>query len=435
MRFWEENKKIVIFSGMLLLLVIVFRPWPLLPWPITDSKRPVLTWPWSSAASNSKSLVDRLSIKLQNYYPKEELKAEYPSPVHDLYIETLGSFGITVSQNGHQDGKITIKEGLQTFNDAQRKLNALQDQLDEYYSILQNLMAHVTYIPYRVPQWEEATPGMYFFQRAEDDSKELDGIRTALDDKEKDYRLHFDKDLGMSMVVPPNEKQTPYLLIQLGIIRDVTELAFRTGITRIDKILPSKSFEDKGSPEEEFFSEYPITFAMVGRLPSLMKFIRALNGVHGELSFDEKSKSYFVDRGEMQGLYLGERVTVTRGDMFVNNAKVINLEKERAQLDMDDNDDGHKPPDPEPGDRVSNHFYMLRSLEMEPTRHHILGADNHLDFQIQIAAIRFKEEAVSIVKKGGKKIYVKKKKPKSGRKSELKSSTGRPKHKTFNYKY
>ena len=205
---------------------------------------------------------------------------------------------------------------------------------------------------------------MYFFQRTEDDSKELDGIRTALDDKEKDYRLHFDKDLGMSMVVPPNEKQTPYLLIQLGIIRDVTELALRTGITRIDKILPSKSFEDKGSPEEEFFSEYPITFAMVGRLPSLMKFIRALNGVHGELSFDEKSKSYFVDRGEMHGLYLGERVTVTRGDVFVNTAKVINLEKMRAQLDMDDNDDGHKPPDPKPGDRVSNHFYMLRSLSL-----------------------------------------------------------------------
>ena len=120
MRFWEENKKIVIFSGILLLLVIVFRQWPLLPWPINDSKRPVLTWPWGSDASNNKSLVDRLSIKLKNYYPKEELEAEYPSPVHDLYIETLGSFGITVSQNGHQDGKITITEGLQTLNDAQR---------------------------------------------------------------------------------------------------------------------------------------------------------------------------------------------------------------------------------------------------------------------------------------------------------------------------
>lgn len=389
MRFWQENRKLILLLGFAIILFAMFRPLPLLPWPISDPHEPVLSWPWRSKATLNKAWVVRTTGQLKEFFPRGELEAEYQSLFRDLSTQMLTLAGFDPSQLFQDEPrKWTLEQGRQSLSKAQRELTDHENQLRNDYRNLEWLMAHVTYPPYRVPRWEEE-PGFYFLRILRTADTELDEIRQLLDPKKAGIPV-YDKTLGFNMEIPPPAARTPYLLVQLGIIRDVTELALRCGISRVNRVSPFQESEEKGSRDELFFSEYPIGFGMAGTLPNILKFISALNGVHGQLTVDEKESVYYVDRGAQDGLRQGERMIVSRANEFVAVATVAQVEKRRGKLILEEVTDGIKRVPAATGDRVDNHFYKLRAMEFRPTQDPRFVED-HLELSIDLAIIKFQQ--------------------------------------------
>jgi len=178
-----------------------------------------------------------------------------------------------------------------------------------------------------------------------------------------------------------------------------------------------------------FFSEYPVAFGMHGTLPAIMEFLNSLKGVHGEVVIDEKTKFHYVNRGSEHGLRSGEKVVVSRDGKFVTTATVEAVGEDRARLAYRGFNDGLEKLEPAAGDRVSNHFYVLRTLLIEPSRNPIYQAAGLLEMQISLAAVKFKERE--------EKTEAKKKKgPWYGKKGKGKAGAGGGKREgSYNYRY
>lgn len=390
MKFWQENRNIILFLGLAAGLFAVLRPWPLFPWPFSDPRAPVLSWPYGQEATLKKAWVDRLNGQLKDFYPKEELEPRYDSPLHDLYLEVLSLLGADISGLIEEHKKTVLPSGTQPLSQVQGNLTDRENELREDFNGLQSLMAHVIYPPYRVPRWEEE-PGFYFIRTLRSADKELEAIRQLLDET-KSGNPTYDKTLGFNIEIPPTPARTPFLLIQLGMIRDVLELALRSGVTRVSRVGPAQDFEQKGSPEEVFFSEYPISFGMAGSLPSLLQFLSALNGVHGEITMDPADGACFMNRGSKHGLRQGERLILSRANEFVCVATVAEAQETRARLVPEEVSDGQKHLEPAAGDHADSHFYKVRTLELRPSQDPRF--ENHLEMTLELAAIRFEQEAI-----------------------------------------
>jgi hypothetical protein len=161
-------------------------------------------------------------------------------------------------------------------------------------------------------------------------------------------------------------------------------------MNRVDSVNPGVKSEDKGSAHEAFFSECPIGFSMHGTLPALMKLINSLNGVHGEVVLDPNTKFPYVNRGSDDGLEPGETVIIGREGRFVAAATVEALESKRARLIARESVDGHEKLEPAAGDKVFNHFYVLRKMAVKPSRNPIYQSAGLLETQITLAAVQFK---------------------------------------------
>ncbi|MDP6115679.1 MAG: hypothetical protein QF437_10990 [Planctomycetota bacterium] len=416
MRFWEENKKLIVFAGVSLFTLLLFLYWSLFPWPFGNKTAPnyrrVLAWPWGKPAAITERKVLGLVGALKAYYPDEELDPVWHSPTSEAMYEIGEIVGMPVSRKDPapnakpEDGTVPLRDFLKDVND-------YETELGNRYDKLQETLSHVTYQPYRTPKWELAEAGFYFMQLKQQVQAELNKIVKELE-KTNPHRgtiaYSYDLRLGYNFVNPPTRAKATFLLIQMGIIRDVIELAFRCGIMRVNRILPAQKMDKRGSKGEIFFEEYPTGFAMNGDFPSIKKFLNSLDGVHGKLVIDTTSRLLFVDRGSKHGLRDGERLIITRGKEFVATASVEAIQPEKAQLSLHEFNDGFKKLEPQTGDRVWNHFYVLRTMKMAPiTQNPIDAQADMLKVDIKLAAVRFTEgETVkgsgsSSRKKGNKK--------------------------------
>ena len=71
MRFWEENKKLIVFAGVSLFTLLLFLYWSLFPWPFGNKTAPnyrrVLAWPWGKPAAITERKVLGLVGALKAY--------------------------------------------------------------------------------------------------------------------------------------------------------------------------------------------------------------------------------------------------------------------------------------------------------------------------------------------------------------------------------
>jgi len=431
MKFWQQNKKLVVFLGVSLFVMLIFLYWSAFPIPFTSrSGNPVVTRFGGKDAMRDKAWVEALlSQKLKDYYPEPELVPIQRSPTKELFYELADLFGFKVERPA-PPGRAEPPDGTQALRDYTKALGEFEEELNGQKGDLQATMELVTYEPFRVPKWEEE-PGFYFMRTWRDQQGELEEIRAKLEEKNQneDLPVYFDPKIGFSFHTPPSRSKTPFLLDQLSTVRDVIELALTHGINRIDNVVPSPRYEDKGSADSMFFSEYPVAFGMHGTLPAIMEFLNSLKGVHGEVVIDEKTKFHYVNRGSEHGLRSGEKVVVSRDGKFVTTATVEAVGEDRARLAYRGFNDGLEKLEPAAGDRVSNHFYVLRTLLIEPSRNPIYQAAGLLEMQISLAAVKFKERE--------EKTEAKKKKgPWYGKKGKGKAGAGGGKREgSYNYRY
>ena len=430
MRFWQDNRKIVIFVGVSFLLLILVVKWTKFPWPLTSrSKEPVVCWPYANEAVRLKQLVNTLITKkdkLKAYYPEEELEPRSQSPAQEVLDEFMALLGFPPRQARHRPGGAAEPpEGMAFLRDYTKELDTFEQSLDKQVSSLRSFMSHVTYQPYRVPKWE-SEPGYRFMVTLEEKKNELMELVEEMEKKNPhrgDIPVLFDQPLGFNFQNPPTASKTQFLMTQLGIISNVVEMAFYCGITQVDRISPRPTYENKGSANEEFFEEYPVDFSMLGTMPAVMKLLHSLNGVHGELAINEKTKFLQLNRGSDHGLRSGETVVISRKGKFVTTATVEALGKQNSRLSTHEFNDGYdrKEQETKTGDRVWNHYYVLRTMGLEPSRNPIYANAGMLKMGISLAALKFKEAEIVTEVRGGAKGGVR---PTGGKKIKGKPITG-----------
>ena len=423
MRFWQDNRKIVIFVGVSFLLLILVVKWTKFPWPLTRrAKEPVVCWPYANDAVRFKQLVNTLITrddKLKAYYPEEELEPRAQSPAQEVFDEFLALLGLPPRQTRRKQTKVDPPDGMAFLRDYTKDLDTFEQSLDKQMGGLRSFMSHVTYQPYRVPKWEPE-PGYRFMVTLEEKKNELMELVEEMERKNPhrgDIPILFDQPLGFNFQNPPTASKTQFLMTQLGIISNVVEMAFYCGITQVDRISPRPTYENKGSANEEFFEEYPVDFSMLGTMPAVMKLLHSLNGVHGELAINEKTKFLQLNRGSDHGLRSGETVVISRKGKFVTTATVEALGKQNSRLSTHEFNDGYdrKEQETKTGDRVWNHYYVLRTMGIEPSRNPIYANAGMLKVGISLAALKFKEAEIvtedqskaprgGVRPKGGKRI-------------------------------
>jgi hypothetical protein len=333
---------------------------------------------------------------LKDYFPDEELAPVWHSPTSELVYEIGQIAGVPVSRKERSPSG-TPKKGSVPLRDFLKEVNNYETELGNRYDMLLEALTHTTYQPYRVPKWEVGESGFYFMKVKQQVQAELDKIVEDLEETNPHkgrIPYSYDDRLGYDFVNPPTKAKAPFLLIQMGIIRDVVELAFRSGIKRVTTISPAQAPDKRGSDGEKFFEEYPTNFVMNGDFPSIKKFLNSLDGVHGQLVIDPRTKLLNINRGSKNGLYEGERLIITRGTDFIASASVEDLHPEKARLSLHEFNDGYKKVEPQNGDRIWNHFYVLRNTKIIP----ITQGQNSIDAQagmlrmdIKLAAVRFTE--------------------------------------------
>jgi hypothetical protein len=407
MRFWEENKKLIVFAGVSLFSLMLFLYWSfpgqekgIFPWPFEKKEettyRRVLAWPWGKPAAITEHKVNGLARQLKDYYPDEELEPVWHSPISEAMYEVGQIIGVSFSR---PDTTIDVKpeKGTVPLRDFLKDVNIYETELGNRYDMLQETLSHVTYQPFRIPKWQVEEAGFYFMQLKQQVQAELDSIKEELEENNPhkgSISYSYDARLGYNYVTPPTRARAPFLMIQMGIIRDVVELAFRCGIMRVKKILPAQKMDKRGSEGEIFFEEYPINFEMNGDFPSIKRFLNSLDGVHGKLVIDPTTGMLFVSQGSKHGLREGERLIITRGKEFVATASVSAIQPEKARLSLHEFNDGYKKIEPQTGDRVWNHFYVLRTMKMTPitdNQNPIYAQAGMLMVNIKLAAVRFTE--------------------------------------------
>jgi hypothetical protein len=415
MRFWEENKKLVIFAGVSLFSLLLFLYWSLFPWPFGESTAPnyrrVLAWPWGKPAAITERKVLGLVGALKDYFPDEELVPVWHSPASEAMYEIGQIVGVPVSRPDNKKNP-EPEAGTVPLRDFLKEVNNYETELGSRYDMLLETLSHITYQPFRVPKWEVGEAGFYFMQLKQQMQAELDKIVEDLEETDPHkgtIAYAYDERLGYDFVNPPARAKAAFLLIQMGIIRDVIELAFRNGIMRVTTISPAQAPDKRGSEGERFFEEYPTNFVMNGDFPSIKKFLNALDGVHGQLVIDPRTKLLFINRGSKNGLYEGERLVITRGKDFIATASVEDLQPEKARLSLHEFNDGYNKTEPQNGDRIWNHFYVLRTSKLTPiTQNPIDAQAGMLRMDIKLAAVKFTEgetvqTAGSSPRKQGKK--------------------------------
>jgi len=256
MSFWEQNKLFAIIAGAVALACIVLRPSCIGEW-LAPWRGPVVIYPHHRNYKDVQRKTRSLDPKMKRYFPTKGKNV------------TVGAAAAKAAEGN--------KVLLGNYGDMHR------------------WMSFIPRFPFRIParrvdnnERQRYVSLVYTYAReGELICREFE-IRDPADGVAwlaATRNIHLgDPYFGMrNMELPENIEDPDTRILQVALVHELGHLAIRAGVDEITAIAPEEPYA-WGIDDVEVATAYPVTARVKCDLPTLLRFIHALDGAHGRVA-------------------------------------------------------------------------------------------------------------------------------------------------------